>query len=249
MYWLVIDTSQRTLGTGLVRAEQTKDGISITDISSKLELDLNEKSKPAPGMRKDHSTTLLSSVDTLVKDMGIEPADISGTMVCLGPGSFTGTRIGVSTVRAMAQFSEMHAAGFSIFHAMTIHGLEQGILDPNAESWTMLVHARKDFYYQAETRIEKNRPVYVTEPCLKTLAPDAAVDIYAGKALENDERFRPEKEYTVKNTPFKGLVQALLSDQDIDFQGRPLKEWEVNLIPMYLQKPLAIAKDKRIIKK
>lgn len=263
MYWLVIDTSQRTLGTALIKVEKSDLEMIVVKVKSHLELDLKEKAKPAPGTRKDHSTTLLSSVDRLLNGHGIKPADLTGAMVCLGPGSFTGTRIGVSTVRAMAQFSNLLAVGFSIFHAMTVYGLEKGLLDPSAESWNLLVHARKNLYYHAKTSMRQNRPVYITEPLLKPLDSENSVALYAGSAPVGDQRFKPEKEYTIKNTPFKGLVEALLKSFDStckcdeqnyqdtrqDFQGRNILDWERNLIPMYLQKPLAKIKDKRIIKK
>ncbi|MBP1553570.1 MAG: tRNA (adenosine(37)-N6)-threonylcarbamoyltransferase complex dimerization subunit type 1 TsaB, partial [Oscillospiraceae bacterium] len=50
-----------------------------------------------------HSQNLLSLVDNAVSVCGIKKEDIDLFAVTLGPGSFTGIRIGVSSARALAQ--------------------------------------------------------------------------------------------------------------------------------------------------
>ncbi len=47
-----------------------------------------------------HSTRLLLSVDILLKSHGLEIGGLDGFAVSPGPGSFTGLRIGLSTVKA-----------------------------------------------------------------------------------------------------------------------------------------------------
>lgn len=49
-----------------------------------------------------HSTRLLVSVDLLLKAQGLTIGDVDGFAVSPGPGSFTGLRIGLSTVKAFA---------------------------------------------------------------------------------------------------------------------------------------------------
>ncbi len=49
-----------------------------------------------------HSARLLGAVDLLLRSEGLAIADIGAFAVAAGPGSFTGIRIGLSTVKALA---------------------------------------------------------------------------------------------------------------------------------------------------
>jgi tRNA threonylcarbamoyladenosine biosynthesis protein TsaB len=49
-----------------------------------------------------HSERLLAAVDRVLVDAGWTPRDLDGLAVAVGPGSFTGLRIAVSTVKGLA---------------------------------------------------------------------------------------------------------------------------------------------------
>jgi tRNA threonylcarbamoyladenosine biosynthesis protein TsaB len=49
-----------------------------------------------------HGERLLASVDALLRAAGWALGDVEGLAVAIGPGSFTGLRIGVSTLKALA---------------------------------------------------------------------------------------------------------------------------------------------------
>ncbi len=53
-------------------------------------------------IRTTHSERLMAAVDRLLQDCGWELGDLEGVAVAIGPGSFTGLRIGVSTVKGLA---------------------------------------------------------------------------------------------------------------------------------------------------
>lgn len=59
------------------------------------------------------SERLLASVDAVLRDSGVCLDDLDGFGVALGPGSFTGVRIGVSTVKGLALATGKPVAGFS----------------------------------------------------------------------------------------------------------------------------------------
>ena len=48
-----------------------------------------------------HSQTLLPMIESMMKCAGVSIADLDAAAVTVGPGSFTGLRIGVSTVKGM----------------------------------------------------------------------------------------------------------------------------------------------------
>jgi len=57
-----------------------------------------------------HSERLMSAVDRLMTDCGLAPADLDGLAVSVGPGSFTGLRVGLATVKALAMALDLPVA-------------------------------------------------------------------------------------------------------------------------------------------
>jgi tRNA threonylcarbamoyladenosine biosynthesis protein TsaB len=57
------------------------------------------------------STTLLPEVERLLDGLGIAPRQLDGFAVTTGPGSFTGLRVGLSTVQGMALASSRPCLG------------------------------------------------------------------------------------------------------------------------------------------
>src|ERR1700687_3568189 len=57
-----------------------------------------------------HSERLMSAVDRLLADSGLAPADLDGLAVSVGPGSFTGLRVGLATVKALAMALDLPVA-------------------------------------------------------------------------------------------------------------------------------------------
>lgn len=74
--------------------------------------------EPAPGERPGHAAQLLALASELLDDAGIGFAGVERIAVGLGPGTFTGLRIGVATARALAQATEAELVGVSTLRAL-----------------------------------------------------------------------------------------------------------------------------------
>ena len=70
------------------------------------------------GERVSRASTLLADVDALVRQAGAHPRDITGLAVGIGPGSFTGIRIGLAAARGLALALDLDAAGVSTLDAL-----------------------------------------------------------------------------------------------------------------------------------
>lgn len=72
---------------------------------------------------EDYSSWLLPAIDDLLKSAGLPMSDVEGYAVAAGPGSFTGLRVGLTTVKGWAEVYGKPIAAVSRLEAM---GLQAG---------------------------------------------------------------------------------------------------------------------------
>jgi len=70
------------------------------------------------GERMSRAVTLLEDVDALLRQAGTHTRDVEALAVGIGPGSFTGVRIGLSTARGLALALDIPVAGVSTLAAL-----------------------------------------------------------------------------------------------------------------------------------
>jgi tRNA threonylcarbamoyladenosine biosynthesis protein TsaB len=70
------------------------------------------------GERTSTAVTLLEDLDALLRQAGAHTREVEGLAVGLGPGSFTGIRIGLATARGLALALGTPAAGVSTLAAL-----------------------------------------------------------------------------------------------------------------------------------
>ena len=118
-----------------------------------------------------HSRTLLPMAEDMLKNAELTIGDVDLFAVAHGPGSFTGVRIGVSTVKGLAWAGGKPCVGVSTLEAMAWHGLAAGpYVCP-------VMDARRQQVYNALFEIRDGKPVRLTEDrpiALSELAPQPA---------------------------------------------------------------------------
>ena len=70
------------------------------------------------GERTSRAVTLLEDVDALLRQAGTHTREVDALAVGIGPGSFTGVRIGLSTARGLALALGVPVAGISTLDAL-----------------------------------------------------------------------------------------------------------------------------------
>ena len=92
---------------------------------------------------REQAAKLMPLVQEVMKEAGIEFADLGLIVTTTGPGSFTGLRISLSTARSLGLALNIPVQGVSTFAAM-YHSCA-----PLGDAMVVLESKRKDFYVQA----------------------------------------------------------------------------------------------------
>lgn len=124
-----------------------------------------QEQQGAPGT---HSERLLASIDHLLALAGWQRNAIEAIAVAVGPGSFTGLRIGLATAKGMALAIGCPLAGVSSLAALALNG--EGF----AGTVVPLVDARRGELYAAAFVQRRGRaPALVLKECVRP--PDALI--------------------------------------------------------------------------
>lgn len=111
-----------------------------------------------------HSTTLLPMINNMLTLSGLVVSQIEMFAVAVGPGSFTGVRIGVATIKGLAFSDNIPCVGVSSIEAMAMNftGIN-GIIVP-------VINARNHMVYSAVFSSNGREKPY-------RLSPDEQIDI------------------------------------------------------------------------
>ncbi len=136
MYILGIETSTTTGSVAVV----SEDGV-VAQYSLNIEV--------------THSERLMSTVDRVLRDTGLAIAEMDGYAVAVGPGSFTGLRIGLAAVKGLAFVSGKPIAAVPTLKALAWN------LPYAAHPVCPMLDARKNEVYAATYRFEGTALVHV----------------------------------------------------------------------------------------
>ncbi|MGD9281552.1 MAG: tRNA (adenosine(37)-N6)-threonylcarbamoyltransferase complex dimerization subunit type 1 TsaB, partial [Desulfobacterales bacterium] len=115
-----------------------------------------------------HSKHLMELIHSVLEIAGFHPGDLDGLAVTIGPGSFTGLRIGISTVKGLAYALARPVVGISTLEALAWQcGQTSYLICP-------LIDARKGEVYGATYGFNEGRLIQKTGP--RAMVPEAVVE-------------------------------------------------------------------------
>jgi tRNA threonylcarbamoyladenosine biosynthesis protein TsaB len=119
---------------------------------------------PTPGAHPGHATRLLAMTGELLARSGVGWNAIDRVAVGLGPGTFTGLRVGVATARGLAQSLDAELIGVSSLRALASNALGQ-----EASGALAVLDARRGEVFLAGYTLTASSPAGLRE----VLAPRA----------------------------------------------------------------------------
>lgn len=181
-----------------------------------------------------HSRTLLPMAEDMLKNTDMTLNDVDLIACAHGPGSFTGIRIGVATVKGLSWALDKPCVGVSTLEAMAWHGVSAGGFV------CCVMDARRSQVYNAIFEIRDGRPVRLTDDravSLKELKADVTklgqevllvgdgTKITADFFLKNEIPFRTAPDNLVLQSAW-GVAMAA--------EGKETGKSE-SLLPVYLR--------------
>ena len=115
-----------------------------------------------------HSKHLMNMIQTAMRMAGLNFSDIDGFAVTRGPGSFTGLRIGISTIKGLAVASEKPIVGVSSLETLALQvSYSRDLICP-------ILDARKGEVYFSRYKLQNGQLQKQTEE--RVAHPDKAID-------------------------------------------------------------------------
>jgi len=96
-----------------------------------------------------HSRQMFRAIEDGLKLCGKKPDELQGLAVAAGPGSFTGIRIGLSLVKALAM-----ASGLKVASVSALEALARKLIIPGTELLAPLIDARKGEVFASVYMVE-----------------------------------------------------------------------------------------------
>ena len=184
----------------------------------------------------NHSVLLMPMLSQMLETLGWDAKDVDFWAAVSGPGSFTGVRIGVSSVRALAHGWKKPVVSVNTLEALAMSfPMECALVVP-------LLDARRDQVYAAAYDMTSGFPKEVMPPCaaslddfLKRLPEQAAIRFVGDGATAHEETFSaiPNAVVTPEYLQFPMASAAAPLAQKRALEGEICKYDELE--PIYLR--------------
>jgi len=159
------------------------------------------------GERASRAVTLLEDVDALLRQGGAHPRDLGALVVGIGPGSFTGLRIGLAVARGLALALDLPGAGVSTLDALAAGAPgATPVVDARRREVFTLLDGRPAVLAPADLHVEPGG-VYVGDGALRyreLLEQKGAV-----VPPEGDDRHRPRARFHAQLARDFGPVEEI----------------------------------------
>lgn len=138
------------------------------------------------GAVRSHAERLMEECDWALRGAGLSPSDIEGIAVSVGPGSFTGVRIGVAAARGLAYVLHIPIVG-----VLSLEALAFAVYDGRRRVLPMMVARDSLVYCASYDKVISKPMVLPVEEFLEGLRGESGEFIFVGDgALRHEALIR-----------------------------------------------------------
>ena len=188
-----------------------------------------------------HAENLIPMIKEVLDNLKLKPKDIDLYGVAIGPGSFTGLRIGVATVKSFAHVFDRPIIGVSSLEGLAFNLPYNGIVVP-------MIDARRDRVYTGIYEWEGDNLINIMEPCtmhiedlLDTLQDYENIIINGNGVHLHKDRILNELDGKVKLSPIGSneCRASSIGQLAIIKYNKGIKDNYYTLVPNYLKESQA----------
>ena len=183
------------------------------------------------GMRQ--SEILVPAIDEIVKKAEIKASDLQASCLTIGPGSFTGLRLGISALKAIELAYEVPVYGISSLEAYAYPYKNFGLpllscIDANKDKFYARIEKEADLLLKDDDyEIEKISNAVKDLDTIILCGPDAE------KLCEKLKALYPQKKFLFPSVPAQtGEAIIKITEELIEKKAEPLKDFDG---PVYLR--------------
>ena len=174
-----------------------------------------------------HSETLMPLIEEILNKSNLSLSDINLLAVDIGPGSFTGLRIGIATVKAFSDSLNIPCIGINSLEILACNIKNDGLI-------CSTIDCKNDNCYFALYKLENNTYTTLEEPCSKTC--QEVIDLLNTKYNSNSINF------VGNGIPSKSINNYLdIKNLGIAAYKKFISNNNIgeDILPLYLKKPQA----------
>lgn len=186
-----------------------------------------------------HSEQLIPHIDMLLRASQVKMNELNGIIVSIGPGSFTGLRIGMGTAKAMA-----YALQIPLYGVMTMDSLAHNVANTDRTICT-IIDAQKKHVYAGLYRYENNELVCKEEPfviaasdLLEKFRENKEAVLFLGDGIKRIEKLLDESD---TNLTILDISQCIPKASSLLIAGREFIERKetsdpMDMVPYYIRR-------------
>ncbi len=206
--------------------------VALTDEKGNIEEIIN------PG-RLNHLETMVPMIDELMQKCKLQLSDMTAIAASMGPGSFTGIRIGVTTARTLAQALDIETIGVPTLDAFCYNMKDfSGVICPVFDARRNQVYAGAFRWNKGDVETISKPGAYMLDEFLESLSLNHMQHMFFGDGLgvygerileaEPDAVFAPE--------PVRLQRASSVAAMALDIYNREGTQPYGNLLPLYMRK-------------
>ena len=179
-----------------------------------------------------HSEQLVPHIDMLLRTCQVEKSELKGIMVSIGPGSFTGLRIGMGTAKAMA-----YALQIPLYGVMTMDSLARNVAYTDRTICTVIYAGI--YKYDDNELVCKEEPfVIAANDLLDRLRASEEHVVFLGDGVKRIEKLLDESD---TNLTILDISQRIPKASSLLLAGRRLVDSEessdpMDMVPYYIRR-------------